>query len=56
MQVDLEPYRTQTVDYRFYFPGPGKFPLDLGQNPEVLPFPDFAQGLATALKQGHNIL
>src|SRR5205814_10149864 len=26
VQVDLEPYRTQTVDYQFYFPGPGKFP------------------------------
>src|SRR5262249_32045391 len=25
VQVDLEPYRTQTVDYQFYFPGPGKF-------------------------------
>ena len=25
MPVDLEPYRTQTVDYLFYFPRPGKF-------------------------------
>ena len=25
VQVDLEPYRTQTVDYLFYFPGPGTF-------------------------------
>ena len=25
VQVDLEPYRTQTVDYQFYFPLPGRF-------------------------------
>ncbi|MDT7785206.1 MAG: hypothetical protein QOF58_3625, partial [Pseudonocardiales bacterium] len=25
VQVDLEPYRTHTVDYLFYFPQPGKF-------------------------------
>jgi hypothetical protein len=25
VQVDLEPYRTQTVDYQFYFPRAGKF-------------------------------
>ncbi|MCE9566859.1 MAG: hypothetical protein K8U57_33050 [Planctomycetes bacterium] len=24
--LDLEPYRTQTIDYFFYFPGAGKFP------------------------------
>jgi len=23
--LDLEPYRTQTIDYQFYFPRPGKF-------------------------------
>ena len=26
LHIDLEPYRTQTLDYFFYFPKPGQFP------------------------------
>ena len=37
--VDLEPYRTQTVDYFFYFPLPGKFahfPVNVAKNEKFL--------------------
>ena len=37
--LDLEPYRTQTVDYLFYFPRPGKFahfPAHVGKNEKVV--------------------
>ena len=33
--LDLEPYHTQTIDYTFYFPKPGKFahfPVHVGKN------------------------
>jgi len=39
IRVDLEPYRTQTVDYFFYFPGPGKFvhyPVHVARNEKLL--------------------
>jgi hypothetical protein len=26
VHLDLQPYNTQTIEYSFYFPGPGKFP------------------------------
>jgi hypothetical protein len=35
VQLDLEPYRTQTIDYLFYFPLPGKFahfPVNVAKN------------------------
>jgi hypothetical protein len=35
VQVDLEPYHTQTIDYLFYFPAPGKFahfPVHVAKN------------------------
>ena len=37
--VDLEPYRTQTIDYFFYFPLPGKFahfPVNVAKNERFL--------------------
>lgn len=37
--LDLEPYRTQTVDYLFYFPRPGKFahfPAHVAKNEKVV--------------------
>ena len=41
LHLDLEPYHTQTLEYRFYFPGPGKFahyPVQVASNGEVLGF------------------
>jgi hypothetical protein len=37
--VDLEPYRTQTIDYFFYFPKPGKyahFPVHVAKNEQFV--------------------
>jgi hypothetical protein len=37
--LDLEPYRTQTIDYSFYFPRPGKFahfPVHIAKNEQFL--------------------
>ena len=37
--VDLEPYRTQTIDYLFYFPRPGKFthfPAHVAKNEQLV--------------------
>lgn len=37
--VDLEPYHTQTIDYLFYFPLPGKFahfPVNVAKNEQFL--------------------
>jgi hypothetical protein len=37
--MDLEPYRTQTIDYLFYFPSPGKFvqfPVHVAKNEQYL--------------------
>ena len=37
--LDLEPYRTQTIDYFFYFPGPGKFthfPVHIAKNEQYV--------------------
>ena len=37
--LDLEPYRTQTVDYLFYFPRPGQFahfPVHVAKNEKVV--------------------
>jgi hypothetical protein len=45
--VDLEPYRTQTIDYLFYFPLPGRFahfPVNVARNERFL-----AAGQATVL-------
>jgi hypothetical protein len=39
VQVDLEPYRTQTIDYLFYFPAPGtfaQFPAHVGKSERVV--------------------
>ena len=39
VMVDLEPYRTQTVDYLFYFPLPGKFaqfPAHIAKNEQYI--------------------
>ena len=38
-QLDLEPYRTQTIDYLFYFPTPGKFtqfPVHVAKNEQYV--------------------
>jgi hypothetical protein len=37
--LDLEPYRTQTIDYLFYFPLPGKFahfPVNVAKNEQYI--------------------
>ena len=37
--LDLEPYRTQTLDYFFYFPAPGKFahfPVHVAKNEQLV--------------------
>ena len=37
--LDLEPYRTQTIDYLFYFPLPGKFahfPVHVAKNEQLV--------------------
>lgn len=39
IMVDLEPYRTQTIDYLFYFPGPGRFaqfPVHVAKNEQFI--------------------
>jgi hypothetical protein len=39
LPIDLEPYRTQTLDYLFYFPRPGKFahfPVHVARNEQFL--------------------
>ena len=39
MPLDLEPYRTQTIDYLFYFPQPGQFahfPAHVAKNEKVV--------------------
>jgi hypothetical protein len=39
MPVDLEPYRTQTIDYFFYFPKPGQFaqfPVHVAKNEQFV--------------------
>jgi hypothetical protein len=41
VHIDLEPYHTQTLEYYFYFPGPGKYvhyPVQVAGNGEVLAF------------------
>jgi hypothetical protein len=41
VHLDLEPYHTQTVEYFFYFPSPGKFshyPVQVATSGEVLAF------------------
>ncbi|MBI3037859.1 hypothetical protein HYY75_02240, partial [bacterium] len=41
MHVQLEPYSTQTIDYYFYFPSPGKlghFPIHIAQNEKLIGF------------------
>jgi len=39
VHIDLQPYRTQTIDYHFYFPAPGEFahyPVHVSKNAELL--------------------
>ncbi len=39
VQLDLEPYRTQTIDYLFYFPQPGRFahfPVQVAKNENLV--------------------
>jgi len=41
VNMDLQPYNTQTVEYYFYFPAPGKYehyPVHVASNEEVLAF------------------
>jgi hypothetical protein len=41
VHLDLQPYHTQTVEYFFYFPSPGKFshyPVQVATNGEILAF------------------
>lgn len=41
VHLDLEPYHTQTLEYYFYFPAPGKFahyPVQVASDGEVLAF------------------
>ena len=54
--LDLEPYRTHTIDYQFYFPRPGKFahfPVHVAKNDQFLAAapPTTFDVVATATRQ-----
>ncbi len=41
--IDLQPYRTQTIEYYFYFPTPGQFPqfpVHVAKNEKIVKFAD----------------
>jgi hypothetical protein len=56
VHIDLEPYHTQTLEYYFYFPAPGKYPhypVQVAANGEVLAFA--AASVLNVVKELTNI-